>query len=74
MTPDITSTVVIDFADGRFAVPRYWQNYPCMRAVSYDGSVRRVSLTIAQAREAVSKEMQETTIWRAIRGSIRGRS
>lgn len=72
MTPDVTSTVVVDFSDGRFVVPRHWQNYRCMRAISYDGSVRRVAITIAEARAAVSKEMQETTIWRAIRGSLRG--
>ncbi len=73
MTPDITSTVVVDFADGRFAVPRYWQNYPCMRAISYDGPVRRVALTLEQTRKTISGEMQEKTIWGAIRSSIRGR-
>jgi hypothetical protein len=72
LTPDITSTVVVDFADGRFSVPRHWQGYPCMRAISYDGPVRRVALTLEETRKAISGEMQQITIWGAIRSAIRG--
>lgn len=70
MTPDIASTIEVEFEDGRFVVPRWWANLPFLRSGEYSGNIKRVPFTLAEARDKVNVDLLNTTIKQGMRRSI----
>lgn len=70
MTPDIASTIEVEFEDGRFVVPKWWANLPFLRAGQYVDGVRRVPFTIAEARIKVNNDLLSSAVRSGMRKAV----
>lgn len=70
--PDASSTIVVEFTDGVFAVPRWWLRYVNANTVRYNKGHQVVNMTLPVFRESINVWMANDTFRSAIRRSIRG--
>lgn len=70
--PDASSTIVVEFKDGTFAVPRYWIRYINANTARYNKGHQVINMTLQEFRDSVNKWMADDTFRSAIRRSIRG--
>jgi len=70
LTPDVESTIEVEFEDGRFVVPKWWASLPFLRSGEYVGGIRRVPFTIAEARIKVNNDLLSTAVRSGMRKAV----
>jgi hypothetical protein len=71
-TPDVSSTVEVEFVDITCVVPVWWSPYMADYTVTFRNNRRVVSCTRAEMQEYVNQKMTNNIFRSALRRSARG--